>query len=67
MCDNCKTVEQILKLLRLRTDIDDGDTREPVALAEKRLRCYYECVTADMDPGALSELEEDDDDWLPEY
>lgn len=66
MCDNCKTVPQILRMLRLRA-VEDEDFREPVEVAERRLRCYYECVTKDLAPDDLfGEDEEEDDDWLPE-
>lgn len=64
MCDNCKTVGEILKLLRLRV-IEGEDNREPVALAERRLRCYYECVTADLGPDDLFD-DDEYDDWTPE-
>lgn len=53
-------------MLRLRA-LEDEDYREPVELAERRLRCYYECVTKDLGPEDLfGEDDEEDDDWFPE-
>lgn len=52
-------------MVGVRPPADDEDEREPVALAERRLRCYYECVTADLSPGDLLDDSEDDEDWFP--
>lgn len=37
------------------------DTRDPVATAASRLRCYYECVTRDLGPDDLDDTTDDDD------
>lgn len=67
MCDNCKTLRQVLRLVGVRAPVDGEDVREPVELAERRLRCYYECVTADLGPEdfELAADEDDDEDWFP--
>lgn len=55
MCDNCKDEQGILNMLK----ITDPDVRDPIALAKKRLRCYYNCVSSDM---ILDDEDDDDDD-----
>lgn len=60
MCDNCKSEEEILAMI----GIEPHERRDPISLAKKRLRCYYECVTSDM---LLDDGEDDEDDiWNPE-
>jgi len=49
VCDACLEASGVLRLLRLQPN----DRRDPIRVAQDRLRCYYECVTRDM-------LEEDD-------
>lgn len=59
MCDMCKSEDEILALLK----VDPNERRDPITVAKRRLRCYYECVTQDM----LDDEDEDDDTWSPEY
>lgn len=66
MCDNCKTEGEIMRMLR----IQPNERRDPVTLAAKRLRCYYECVTQDTNPFGDDDDDADDDTddtWEPEY
>lgn len=59
MCDRCLPREDVLELL------DTVDERDPIAVAKKRLLCYYQCVTKDMSPDDDSDEDNEDEDWRP--
>lgn len=69
MCDRCRTLPQILRMVGIAPNEDAGE--DEIELAERRLRCYYTCVTQDSaDDSGLEDVElEDDDDelGLPRY
>ena len=56
-------------------EVDPDVLEDPIATAQRRLRCYYECVTRDMAPEDLEdefegfglELDDDDELGLPRY